>query len=175
MSNLLKLLLVVCFLSAISVPAMADNVSSCAPDFSSCNVYENSTVIFPFCCAISGDVILTEPDHSVSDVFRIFNDFIDTGDGTGLGLSAFLYSRDDGNLPSPATYSANAVFIAESQVTLPNGLTETVYNGNGTIYNLFSAPVPEASSLVLLGTAIVAVGGSIRKRLTKKIHSTPAA
>ncbi len=166
MENSVKLLLVAGCLSVLALPAWADLTSSCAADFSSCDVYENSVVTFPFCCGISGDVILVEPDgKTVSDVFRIFNDAVDTGGGTGLGLSAFLYSVDDGNLPSPASYSVNAVTIPESQMVLANGLTETVYNGNGTIYNLFSAPVPEPSSWALLGAAIIAAGGLARRRL----------
>jgi hypothetical protein len=149
---------------------MADLVSGCSTNFSGCNVYENSKLTFPFRCGIAGDVILQEPNGSVSDVFRIFNDFVDTGGGTGLGLTAFLYSLDDGNLPSPATYSRNAVFFPESQVVV-NGLTETDFTGNGTLYRLFSAPapVPEPSGWALLGTVTVAAGGLARKR--RRNHS----
>ena len=164
MKNLVKLAFVVGCLGVLSFPAKADPMSTCASDFSSCNVYENSLVIFPFCCGISGDVILKDADGTTSDVFRIFNDFVNTGDGTGLGLTAFLYSLDDGNLPDPSTFSINAVVIPESTVVV-NGLTETDYNGNGTIYRLFSAPVPEPSSWVLLGTLVVGIGGLTRGRL----------
>ena len=168
MKSSVKLLLVFGCLSVLSLPAMADLVSSCAADFSSCSVYENSKLTYPSCCGFSGDVILLEPDSTVSDVFRIFNDFVDTGGGTGFGLTAFLYSLDDSNLPSPASYSANAVFITESQISV-KGLTETDYIGNGTQYRFFSAPVPEPSQLgPLLGMLIVAAGALACKRLRKQ-------
>jgi|SRR5579871_1858200 len=170
--NAARLLVVFVCLSVVSLPAMADLISSCAADFSTCSVYENSLVTFPG-DAISGDVILLEPDATVSDVFRIFNNIVDTGSGTGLGLTGFLYSFDDGNLPSPVTYSANAVFITESQISV-NGLTETDYNGNGVMYKLFSAPasapVPEPSSWALLGMVIAGAGCRECKRLIEQIH-----
>ena len=173
MKNTVKLLSAVVCLSVLSLPAMADFVSSCAADFSSCSVYENSQVTFPG-PAISGDVILLEPDSTVSDVFRIFNDFVDTGGGTGLGMTGFLYSVDENNLPSPAGYSVNAVIIAESQISV-NGLTETDYNGNGTLFKLFSspvsAPVPEPVSAPI-GTVIVAMG-CLARQTRKQIHRVP--
>jgi len=103
-------------------------VSSCATDFSSCNIYEDGSIFqfpSPF-TTTSGDVVLLDSDNSVSDVFRIFNNVINTGGGTGLGNTAFLYSDDEGNLPNPNSYSTNAISLTE-------GLTETDFNDNGTI------------------------------------------
>jgi hypothetical protein len=138
----------------------AANVSSCAPDFSSCNVFENGQILNLPGLAIAGDVIVGESWNPalVSDVFRIFNDFADTGGGTGLGASAFFYSLDLGNLPDPSTYSVNAVFITEGP-SIGGGLSQTNYNGNGTIYRLFSSDaVPEPSTFALLafGAAMLA-------------------
>ncbi|MGZ5853544.1 MAG: hypothetical protein ACXWKC_06665 [Xanthobacteraceae bacterium] len=157
------------FVSVLRAPmAWASPVSSCAGDFSSCNIYEDgSTVLLPG-LAISGDVVLLHGDHSVSDVFRIFNNFVDTGGGTGLGNLAFLYSDDEGNLPDPASYSANVTFIPEGGLIAP-GLTETDFNGNGTIYHLFSAepvqttPVPPAWGMALFGFAGFAFMAYCRK------------
>ena len=72
--------------------------------------------------AFAGDAIVTEPGSSVvSDLFRIFNNVVNTRMGTGLGNMAFLYSADDSALPDPSTYSANAVFLPEN----PSGATVT--------------------------------------------------
>jgi hypothetical protein len=148
------------------VPGLhAANISSCAPDFSSCNVFEDGAVLNLTGVAIAGDVIITEPWNSavVSDVFRIFNDFADTGGGTGLGVSAFLYSMDLNNLPAPSTFSVNAVFVTEGP-SIGGGLTRTDYNGNRTLFSIFSSDaVPEPSTFALL-----ALGGATlawRRRL----------
>src|SRR5262249_45205985 len=99
---------------------------------------------------------------SVSDVFRIFNNLVNTGGGSGLGNMAFLYSDDEGNLPNPTSYSTNAIFLAE-------GLTETDFNGNGTIYHLFSVepvdtPLPTALPLFATGLGALGLLGWRRKR-----------
>lgn len=86
----------------------------------------------------------------VSDVIRIFNDFVDTGAGTGLGTLAILYSRDD-NMPLPdaSTYSANAVFIKE---TSPSPTCAgTCYVGNDTNYVLDTSALMAATKLVYTG------------------------
>jgi hypothetical protein len=99
--------------------------------------------------AFAGDVILDDP--AVSDVFRIFNNLVNTGGGTGLGNMAFLYSSDDSTpLPNPLTYSANAVFITEN----PTGFTP--YLGNGTNYQL-GVPEPQSTQLLVLGLAAMAL------------------
>lgn len=128
--------------------------SSCAADFSSCNVYENQLTSFPG-LAISGDVIIQSGIYTIG-VFRIFNDFFDTGGGTGLGFDAFLYSAAFYNIPDPATYSVNAVTIPVG-LDQGNGFTETVYNGNGTDYNLFLVnPEPSTFALLAMGGALLA-------------------
>ena len=107
---------------------------SCNSTLSVCSIPENNLVQLPF-AAIAGDVILQEPaSTSVSDVFRIFNNLVDTGGGTGLGNLAILYSTDDDiPLPAPSTYSANAVIVKEA------ASGSTSYSGNGTTYNLDTA------------------------------------
>jgi hypothetical protein len=142
------------------VPSVhAASLSSCAPDLSSCSIFENELFSLPF-LAIAGDVILI--DHwqggGVSDVFRIFNDVVDTGGGTGLGQTVFLYSEDTGNLPDPSTYSVNAVTINEATGS-GGGLISTDFVGNGTLYHLFSTddgtPEPSTFALMGIGAAVV--------------------
>ena len=139
---------------ATASPLAAD----CAADFSTCNIPENVLLQLPF-LGISGDVILLESDMAtVSDVFRIFNDVVDTGGGTGLGDLAFLYSSDDSTaLPDPSTYSVNAVTIQED----PSGVTH--FNGNGTDYVL-GTPEPSTFGLLGLGLGLAALAGGARKR-----------
>jgi hypothetical protein len=103
----------------------------CNADQTRCFIPENVVLQLPF-FAIAGDVILREPNSTtVSDVYRILNNFVDTGGGTGIGNMAVLYSSDDSMpLPDPSTYSANAVFITES------ANQSTFFSGNGTTYVL---------------------------------------
>jgi hypothetical protein len=108
--------------------------------------------------AIAGDVVLTDPGSSaVSDVFRIFDNVVNTGKGTGLGNMAFLYSSDDTTLPNPSTYSANVVFITEN----PSGITS--YLANGTNYQL-AVPEPRTFELFALAAAVTAVLACRRSR-----------
>ena len=87
----------------------ATPISSCISS-ADCSIFElTQPFVLPF-SAFSGDVVLLDPSGATSDVFRIFNDFVNTGGGTGLGRQTFLFSVDEGNLPSPSTLSANAVF-----------------------------------------------------------------
>ncbi len=141
-------------------PVSAAMLSSCASDFSSCNIYENELVPLPG-LGIAGDVILLDAGTAhISDVFRIFNNVINTGGGTGLGNEAFLFSDDENNIPS--TVSVNVRTITESPGG-PNGLSETDYNGNGTIYRLFSE-VPEPSSCALVAIGLLGAAALRRRR-----------
>ena len=139
----------------LSAPATAAIAANCNSAFTMCNIPENILLQLPF-AGISGDVILTDPGSSiVSDIFRISNNLVNTGAGTGLGNLVFLYSSDDSTpLPSPSTYSANAVFIMES----PAGIT--AFLGNGTIYEL---GVPEPRTFELLSLAILAMAALARR------------
>jgi hypothetical protein len=111
--------------------------------------------------AFAGDVVLTDPSSSaVSDVFRIFNNVVNTGRGTGLGNMVFLYSSDDTTLPSPSTYSANVAFITEDR----SGITS--FLGNGTNY-LLGVPEPQTFQLLSLAVAAIAVLARRRSRPTK--------
>ena len=134
------------------------DTSSCLPDFSVCSVFEDGQVLsFNGFLASAGDVVIDDSTGAVSDVFRIFNDFFDSGGGTGLGGSAFLYSADENNLPDPSTYSANAVVIQEGP-SIGGGLTETKYIGAfGTEFDIFSTETPEPSTVpILSGLGLVA-------------------
>jgi hypothetical protein len=134
----------------LSMPALAAPIASCNTSATLCSIPENILLQLPF-ATIAGDVIVDEPGGAVvSDVFRIFNNLINTGGGTGLGNMVFLFSSDDTALPSPSTYSANAVFITED----PSGVTS--FLGNGTNY-LLAAPEPGATGLaaVLIAVALL--------------------
>jgi len=135
-----------------------DPPARCNTSFTACDIPENVLLQLPF-TAIAGDVVLTDPNSIfVSDVFRIFNNIINTGAGTGLGNMAFLFSFDDTTpLPAPSTYSANAVFMAEN----PSGITS--YLGNGTDYRL-AAPEPRNFGLLSLAIAVMAVLARRRSR-----------
>lgn len=117
--------------SSTSVPV------PCNQSFTACGpIPENVHVTFPpGFLAISGDVALLPGLNSnlssVSDVFHLDNNLLDTGLGTGLGNAGFLFSGSS-ILPSPSTYSANAVGFREN----PEGLGDTQYIGNGTDYIL---------------------------------------
>jgi hypothetical protein len=132
---------------AISAQATATLVASCNTSFTLCLIPENMPLQLPF-TAFAGDVVLTDPNSSaVSDVFRIFNNVVNTGKGTGLGDLVFLYSSDDTTLPDPSTYSANVIFIPEN----PSGVTS--FFGNGTNYVL-ATPEPPTFELFALAAAI---------------------
>ncbi len=106
----------------------------CTPTFSDCAIPENVALQFPF-LAISGDVAVAPSVHAdlnaVRDVFRINNNFIDTGAGTGIGFTGALFSGEH-VVPAVSSYSANAVEIREN----PQGHGDTLYFGNGTNYHL---------------------------------------
>ena len=96
----------------LSMPAAAVTIASFDATFTVCSIPENLLLQLPF-VAIAGDAVLTDSGSTtVSDVFRIFNNVVNTGGGTGLGNMVFLYSSDDTSLPNPSTYSANAVFLS---------------------------------------------------------------
>jgi hypothetical protein len=142
----------------LSVPAAATPIASCNANFTLCTIYENILLQLPF-TAFAGDVIITDPGGPVvSDIFRIFNNFVNTGGGTGLGNMAFLYSADDTTLPAPSTYSANAQFITEA----PSGITP--YLGNGTTY-LLGNPEPQTSGLLGLAIAMAFVARRRSRKL----------
>jgi hypothetical protein len=124
-------------LLAFPAVSAAPTVAQCTPTGSDCAIPEDVQLQFPQgFIAVSGDAVLAptlnSDLHAVSDVLHIDNDFIDTGLGTGIGLSAFLFSGHNGTLPNPLTYSANAVEIREN----PEGHGDTQYFGNGTDYHL---------------------------------------
>src|SRR5690348_13377758 len=104
-------------LTCIPVSSVAQTpVAQCTSTFSDCAIPENVALQFPF-LAISGDVVLAPTLHSnlnaVSDVFRINNNFIDTGAGTGIGFAGILFSGQQA-VPAISSYSANAVEMREN-------------------------------------------------------------
>jgi hypothetical protein len=138
----------------LAVPVFGLPASSCTPTFTSCDVYEEGNILQLPALAIAGDVVLLDAPNTISDVFRIFDNILDTGGGTGLGNEAFLFSADEGNLPS--SLSANAVFVLEG-IGSVGGLAETDFVGNGTTYHIFSGEpsvAPEPSMLALVSVAI---------------------
>jgi len=134
----------------LSEPGIATPIAAanCNASLTVCQIPENIQLQLPF-DAIAGDVVLTDPGSSaVSDVFRIFNNVVNTGKGTGLGDLAFLYSSDDTSLPNPSTYSANVLFLPED----PSGVT--AFTGNGTTYLLgVPAAIPEPGTFELFALA----------------------
>src|SRR5260370_1877148 len=143
-----------CFVGLIllSVPAAAATIAPCNANFTTCVIPENIPLQLPF-TAFAGDAIVTEPGSAVvSDVFRIFNNIINTGLGTGLGNMAFLYSADDSALPDPSPYSANALFLSEN----PSSASATVYFVNGTNY-LLGAPEPQTYESLRLACVAMAI------------------
>jgi hypothetical protein len=159
------------------LPAAATPISSCISN-TDCSIFESTQpFVLPF-EAFSGDVVLLDPGGATSDVFRIFNDIINTGGGTGLGRQTFFFSVDEGNLPSPSTLSANAVFLPENQ-TFINGFSETDYLGSGTVYRLFSGAngaevpeVPEPSTIGLMGIGLIGIGLATMLGLVRKLVGT---
>ena len=136
------------------VPAFATPVSSCDPILPTCYAYEGSPLALPT-TVIAGDVVV-QFSGITYDVFRVFNDVFDTGNGTGLGMDALLYGADQGNLPDPATYSSNATTIALGS-SGPPGYLETDYLGSTDItFELFTS-IPEPADLSFLVFAALAL------------------
>src|SRR5262249_7222037 len=133
-----------------------------------CQIRENVVLQLPF-VAISGDVIIQEPSSTnVSDVFRIFNNLVDTGGGTGLGNLVILYSGNDNlPLPDPSTYSANAIIIKEA------ASGPTSYLGNGTNYSLDTAAI--ATRLVYTGSTMADYGGPTHLTAVLTVLATGSA
>jgi PEP-CTERM motif len=171
MKKTLSTALLVLSLCVLAPTAHAAPLSFCASDFSSCTIFEDGSPLSLPGLAISGDVVLLDKwTGTVSDVFRIFNDIVDTGGGTGLGITAFLFSEDLGDLPDPSTFSANAAFINENTGN-GVGTIETDFNGNGTIYRIISKDdgSPEPSTFVLMGLGAAVV--LWRRRRTPQIRA----
>jgi hypothetical protein len=150
------------FLSLItwfSSSAFAAPMASCNSNLTACSIPENVLLQLPF-LGIAGDVIIQEPNSTaVSDVFRLFNNVINTGSGTGLGNLVFLYSVDNSTpLPDPSTYSLNARTISEAATGY------TSFNGNGTVYTL---DTPEPPTFGLLGLGLITMLFLSRKRVAK--------
>jgi len=120
--------------SAIATAQTELPVAQCTSTLSDCAIPENTALQLPF-LAISGDVVLAPDLHSdlnsVRDVFRINNNFIDTGAGTGIGFTGILFGGEHA-VPLISSYSANAVEIRKN----PEGHGDTQYIGDGTDYHL---------------------------------------
>lgn len=153
----------------LTFPALCTAQVQCTPSFSDCTVPESNVELqFPF-LFISGDAVLAPSlqsnPNAVSDVFRLENNFFDTGAGTGIGFSGFLLSGEQ-SVPPISSFSANFVEIRET----PEGLGATQYFGNGTDYHLETgvlsnrggskASAPAKNALLDLETGTVAVATS---------------
>lgn len=140
---------ILCIAGITLLSANAATIAACNASQTQCGIPENVLLQLPF-TAIAGDVLLIEPVRgSISDVFRIFNNIIDTGGGTGLGNMVFLYSADDSSLPPTSSFSANAVSITE------NLTGATTFVGNGTTY-LLGVPEPQTFGLIWLAATVLA-------------------
>ncbi len=157
---------VLCLAGALTAIAQATTLASCNVNITKCAIQENILLTYPGGnLGIAGDVVVQEADHvTVSDVFRIFNDFEDTGGGTGLGFTMFLFSADDSTpLPLPATYSANVRFIQEGA----NGVT--IFTSNGTTY-ILGAPEPATFGIL---SGVLGLGALLtRKRRGRKLPTS---
>jgi hypothetical protein len=155
------------FPASVAFPAVR---ASCNANFTACFIPENVLVQLPF-TAIAGDVIVQDPSSTgVSDVFRILNNFVDTGGGTGLGSLAILSSRDDNTpLPDPSTYSLNAITIKEAATG------STSYFGNGTTYTLDTSSIPSNLSYTGDTTADYHDPAHLSAILTVKTTGAPIA
>ncbi|MDQ6678223.1 MAG: PEP-CTERM sorting domain-containing protein [Acidobacteriota bacterium] len=141
----------------LCIPSQAAKLSFCNGTTFTCTIYEETNIdISALGGAISGDVILLD-GSTVSDVFRIYNDFVNTGGGTGIGFTASLFSLDEGNLPSPATYSSNAVVVRETG-------NITLYSNNGDTYKLLDSPTPEPSTLALFAAGGLVLLAAVKLR-----------
>ena len=143
---------------ALLVPVHAATIANCSASNTVCSIPENVLVQLPF-TAIAGDAVLADSDNAVSDVFRIFNNFINTGSGTGLGYLAEMYSAD--NIAVPTTFSANAVFLPES----PSGIT--TYTSSGKTY-LLGVPEPQSFGLLSVASGLLLLLRRKRARLFGK-------
>ncbi|MGA8306683.1 MAG: PEP-CTERM sorting domain-containing protein [Candidatus Acidiferrales bacterium] len=161
-----RLVLALAVLCLFTLPAVADTLPAegCNADNTVCVAIEGQTMSYtPGFFGISGDAVLIDSGGNIDGVFRIFNDLIDTGGGTGLGLTAFLFGSTTG-IPDPSTFSFNAIgllFGADNGTGVPllsvPGFVETEFIGNGTLYELFS--VPEPGTWQLLGLALLLLAG----------------
>ena len=118
---------------------------NCEPDLSACYIPKNVLIeLPPPLTFIAGDAVVQKGNSTeTTAVFRVNNDFSNTARGTGLGVTAFLYSADGTTrLPDPSTYSLNAQYVTLS-TTGP-----TFYTGAPVIFppiqwqlDLSAAPV----------------------------------
>jgi hypothetical protein len=70
----------------LAAPVFGLPASSCTPTFTLSDVYEDGNILQLPALAIAGDVVLLDAPSAISDVFRVFNNIIDTGGGTGLAI-----------------------------------------------------------------------------------------
>jgi len=172
MRNLLRFVLLFSLIAFSVSLAFASTPATCKPDFSACSIPENVLLQLPF-LAIAGDVVVQDPNSThVSDVFRILNNVVDTGEGTGLGDMAILVSgddvkgeNDDDDTPlGDRRPSANAVVLQEA------ASGSTSYLGNGTNYVLDTSAAMVLTRVAYTGDTRADVGHSaqLKARLTQR-------
>ena len=90
MRNLTRFAMLLSLVAFQTSSARGQNVANCNASFTICFIGENVVLQLPF-VGIAGDVIIPDPNSNVvSDVYRIINNLVDTGGGTGLGNQAVL-------------------------------------------------------------------------------------
>jgi hypothetical protein len=128
----------------------AADVAVCDAACTTCNIRRNIVLqLPPACLASGGDVLITGANSTrVTNLFRAFNNYVDTGGGTGLSTQVMLYSTEDNTrLPDPSTYSVNRVEMPAAA----SGSTSYFGPGGGILYLLDTAAV--ATRLRLSGDA----------------------
>jgi hypothetical protein len=131
MNNILRFTTVLSMIAMGGTAAWAVDPFNCTPTYSECwipkNVLQQGQPGNP-----AGDVVITKTNsNGASAVFRIFNDYLDTGLGTGQSQSWILYSKDTTGVPNPASYSANVTTIPEAATGATDYLSST-----GTLYHI---------------------------------------
>ena len=158
MSHIPRFVILLSSAALLASSLWAVDPANCTGGLTACAIPEDVMLQLPY-ATYAGDVIIQESGSTaVSDVFRVFNNVVDTGGGTGLGNLVILYSKKGGSLPT--TFSANAVTIKEPAAGV------TSYFGNGTTFSLNTGAatirVPQDFPTIQLAVDSAYPGNTIR-------------